>query len=66
MPSKLKYNHAAPTFHQFRGNRQVYGLNFENKEDSDKFAKAMQSALDTLQRKFKTNWCIVKNLDRKS
>jgi WH1 domain len=44
----LKYNQATPTFHQWRDNRQVYGLNFANKEDADNFAQAMYTALDTL------------------
>ena len=44
----LKYNQATPTFHQWRDNRQVYGLNFTSKEDADSFAHAMLSALETL------------------
>ncbi|KAK3585218.1 hypothetical protein CHS0354_027514 [Potamilus streckersoni] len=44
----LKYNQATPTFHQWRDNRQVYGLNFANKEDADSFANAMLTALETL------------------
>ena len=44
----LKYNQATPTFHQWRDNRQVYGLNFTQKEDADNFAQAMLTALDTL------------------
>jgi hypothetical protein len=44
----LKYNQATPTFHQWRDNRQVYGLNFTSKEDADNFAQAMFTALDTL------------------
>jgi WH1 domain len=44
----LKYNQATPTFHQWRDNRQVYGLNFANKEDADNFAQAMYNALDKL------------------
>ena len=44
----LKYNQATPTFHQWRDNRQVYGLNFTVKEDADNFAQAMLTALETL------------------
>ena len=44
----LKYNQATPTFHQWRDNRQVYGLNFTSKEDADNFAQAMLTALETL------------------
>lgn len=44
----LKYNQATPTFHQWRDNRQVYGLNFVSKEEADSFAQAMYSALEAL------------------
>ncbi|XP_046676343.1 protein enabled isoform X2 [Homalodisca vitripennis] len=44
----LKYNQATNTFHQWRDNKQVYGLNFSNKEDADNFARAMFHALDVL------------------
>ena len=37
----LKYNQATPTFHQWRDNRPVYGLNFMSKEEADSFAQAM-------------------------
>ncbi len=49
----LKYNQATPTFHQWRDNRQVYGLNFTSKEDADNFAHAMLTALETLNSKLK-------------
>lgn len=42
----LKYNQATATFHQWRDNKQVYGLNFSTKEDADSFARAMFHALD--------------------
>lgn len=42
----LKYNQATVTFHQWRDNKQVYGLNFSSKDDADAFAKAMLQALD--------------------
>lgn len=48
----LKYNKATATFHQWRDNRQVYGLNFTSKEDADSFAQAMLTALDTLGSKY--------------
>ncbi|XP_075213473.1 uncharacterized protein LOC142319739 isoform X2 [Lycorma delicatula] len=44
----LKYNQATQTFHQWRDNKQVYGLNFSSKEDADSFARAMLHALDVL------------------
>ncbi|XP_021931455.1 protein enabled homolog isoform X2 [Zootermopsis nevadensis] len=44
----LKYNQATATFHQWRDNKQVYGLNFSSKEDADSFARAMFHALDVL------------------
>ncbi|XP_046999265.1 protein enabled isoform X2 [Schistocerca americana] len=44
----LKYNQATATFHQWRDNKQVYGLNFSSKEDADSFARAMAHALDIL------------------
>lgn len=42
----LKYNQATVTFHQWRDNKQVYGLNFSSKDDADAFARAMLQALD--------------------
>lgn len=42
----LKYNQATATFHQWRDNKQVYGLNFSSKDDADAFARAMLQALD--------------------
>lgn len=42
----LKYNQATVTFHQWRDNRQVYGLNFSSKDDADAFAHAMLQALE--------------------
>ncbi|XP_042221690.1 protein enabled-like isoform X2 [Homarus americanus] len=44
----LKYNQATVTFHQWRDNRQVYGLNFSSKDDADAFAHAMLKALEVL------------------
>ncbi|KOC68723.1 Protein enabled like protein [Habropoda laboriosa] len=44
----LKYNQATVTFHQWRDNKQVYGLNFSSKDDADAFARAMLQALDVL------------------
>jgi len=48
----LRYNRATPTFHQWRDNRQVYGLNFASKDDADNFAQAMLSSLDILNSMF--------------
>ena len=42
----LKYNQATATLHQWRDNKQVYGLNFSSKDDADSFAHAMLHALD--------------------
>jgi len=42
----LKYNQATPTFHQWRDNKQVYGLNFSSKDDAEIFAAAMLRALE--------------------
>ena len=44
----LKYNQATPTFHQWRDNRQVYGLNFSSKDDAEAFAFAMLHAVEAL------------------
>lgn len=44
----LKYNQATQTFHQWRDNKHVYGLNFSSKEDADSFARAMLHALEVL------------------
>ncbi|VEN52852.1 unnamed protein product [Callosobruchus maculatus] len=44
----LKYNQATSTFHQWRDNKQVYGLNFSSKEDADCFARAMFHSLEIL------------------
>lgn len=44
----LKYNQATPTFHQWRDNKHVYGLNFSSKEDAESFANAMMRALEIL------------------
>ncbi|KAG5882170.1 hypothetical protein JTB14_002893 [Gonioctena quinquepunctata] len=44
----LKYNQATSTFHQWRDNKQVYGLNFSSKEDADCFARAMFHSLEVL------------------
>lgn len=44
----LKYNQATATFHQWRDNKQVYGLNFSSKEDADAFARAMFHSLEVI------------------
>ncbi|KAL1123948.1 hypothetical protein AAG570_001718 [Ranatra chinensis] len=44
----LKYNQATNTFHQWRDNKQIYGLNFSSREDADTFARAMIHALEIL------------------
>ncbi len=42
----LKYNQATATFHQWRDQKQVYGLNFSSKDDAEVFATAMLRALE--------------------
>ncbi|XP_054714607.1 protein enabled homolog [Uloborus diversus] len=44
----LKYNQATPTFHQWRDNKQVYGLNFSSRDDAEAFAAAMLRTLDMI------------------
>lgn len=44
----LKYNAATPTFHQWRDQRQVYGLNFHSKDDAGQFKAAIDDALESL------------------
>ena len=44
----FKYNQATPTFHQWRDQRTIYGLNFSSKDDAEHFAHAMTSALEQL------------------
>lgn len=44
----IKYNQATATFHQWRDARQVWGLNFGNKEEASQFAAAMMHVLDML------------------
>ena len=44
----LRYNVATPTFHQWRDQRQVYGLNFAVKAEAEEFGKAAVGALDQL------------------
>ncbi|XP_076359853.1 protein enabled homolog isoform X2 [Tachypleus tridentatus] len=48
IPKGLKYNKATATFHQWRDNRQIYGLNFSSKEEADNFSLTMQRALEKL------------------
>lgn len=44
----MKYNAATPTFHQWRDQRQVYGLNFHSKDDAAEFKEGIDEALDIL------------------
>ena len=44
----VRYNQATPTFHQWKDNKQVYGLNFASREDADSFANAMLNAVEHL------------------
>ena len=44
----MKYNVATPTFHQWRDQRQVYGLNFQSKDDASQFKEAIDEALSAV------------------
>lgn len=44
----LKYFQATPTFHQWRDNTQIHGLNFASRDDAETFALAMERVLDIL------------------
>ena len=44
----LKYNQATPTFHQWRDQKQVYGLYFGSAADAEAFASTMRHCLDAL------------------
>ncbi|GFR08338.1 protein enabled [Trichonephila clavata] len=44
----LKYFQATPTFHQWRDNSQIHGLNFASRDDAETFALAMERVLDIL------------------
>jgi len=44
----LKYFQATPTFHQWRDNSQIHGLNFASRGDAETFALAMERVLDIL------------------
>ena len=55
----MKYNAATPTFHQWRDQRQVYGLNFHSKDDAATFKDAIDQALDELNTGWLTNDCRV-------
>ncbi|CAK9250870.1 unnamed protein product [Sphagnum jensenii] len=59
-PRSLKYNQATPTFHQWRDNRQVYGLNFSGKEEADAFAMTMIKVVDILNQNTSNNMITTK------
>ncbi|XP_055945299.1 ena/VASP-like protein isoform X2 [Argiope bruennichi] len=44
----LKYFQNTPTFHQWRDNSQIHGLNFASRDDAETFALAMERVLDIL------------------
>ncbi|XP_057316985.1 vasodilator-stimulated phosphoprotein-like isoform X2 [Hydractinia symbiolongicarpus] len=44
----LKYNKATATFHQWRDQRQVYGLNFSSADDATVFSEAVLGAVENL------------------
>ena len=41
----LKYNKATATFHQWRDQRQVYGLNFQSPQDAESFSDTVSTAI---------------------
>ena len=43
-----KYNEATEVFHHLKGQRQLYGLKFETKEDAQTFGQAVHAALENL------------------
>lgn len=44
----IKYNQATPTFHQWRDQSCVYGLNFSSKLDAQEFGTMMMKILDNV------------------
>jgi len=44
----LKYNQATPTFHQWRDQSCVYGLNFSSKIDAQEFGTTMMKILESV------------------
>ena len=42
----MKYHEATPTFHQWRDQKQVYGLNFATVDDAAAFAQMLRRILD--------------------
>lgn len=44
----IKYNQATPTFHQWRDQSCVYGLNFSSKLDAQDFGTTMMKILETV------------------
>jgi enabled protein len=44
----LKYNQATPTFHQWRDQSSVYGLNFSSKLDAQEFGTTMMKILESV------------------
>ncbi|CAF0933883.1 unnamed protein product [Adineta ricciae] len=44
----IKYNQATPTFHQWRDQSSVYGLNFASKLDAQEFGTMMTKILDSV------------------
>jgi hypothetical protein len=44
----IKYNQATPTFHQWRDQSSVYGLNFSSKLDAQEFGTTMMKILESV------------------
>ena len=44
----IKYNQATPTFHQWRDQSSVYGLNFASKLDAQEFGTTMTKILESV------------------
>ena len=49
LSKSIKYQ-ANQTFLQWRDTKQVYGLHFQSKDDTDTFAQTMKTAVDNLMR----------------
>ena len=45
----MKYHQAQATFHQWRDQRSVYGLNFQDAQVAQKFASEVQRAVERLE-----------------
>lgn len=44
----MKYNQATATFHQWKDSKNVFGINFQNKDEAALFANVIFSAFEKL------------------